>query len=86
VPELEVFKRAAVAGVLAATLLVPIAGASTKVPAAKSDTKPDRQRELADLRARMEKLGREVESAESQKSEAADALKASESQFARAGG
>ena len=45
---------------------------------AKSDSRSDRQRELAALRSRMEKLRSEVGSAEGQRSEAADALKASE--------
>ncbi|MBL8517084.1 MAG: peptidoglycan DD-metalloendopeptidase family protein [Betaproteobacteria bacterium] len=73
-----------VAAVIAAVLCTSFTAASTstKAPpstsAAKPDAKSDRQRELAELRARMGKLGREVESAESQRSEAADALKASE--------
>lgn len=44
----------------------------------KSESKADKQRELAALRSRMEKLRMEVGSAESQRSEASDALKASE--------
>lgn len=77
-------------GVLLASLAVLPAHASGKaagkdVPketakevAAKSDGRTARQQELADLRARMDKLRKEVESAESQRGEAADALKASE--------
>lgn len=51
---------------------------ATKDPASKPGGRAERQQELAALRSRMDKLRKEMESAESQRGEAADALKASE--------
>ncbi|MDX2217907.1 MAG: peptidoglycan DD-metalloendopeptidase family protein [Burkholderiales bacterium] len=51
---------------------------STKDVAAKADGRAARQRELEDLRTRMDALRKDVNAAESQRAEAADALKASE--------
>ncbi len=65
-----------IAGVLGS--VADALAAPKDAPAIKSDSKADKQRELAALRSRMEKLRTEVGSAESQRSEAADALKVSE--------
>lgn len=51
---------------------------SAKDSPAKADGKAARQRELEELRARMDTLRKDVNAAESQRAEAADALRASE--------
>lgn len=68
--------QALFAAVLVVWFAAPVASRQ-KAPA-KTESKTERQKELTDLRSRMDKLRAEVSSAESQRGEAADALKTSE--------